>query len=129
HRPHGMDHPPCRKAPAGGRHGPSGGEPLREALGPDLLARLEDVRSALAVDRSIDPSPSHERGIGRVDDGGHLLRGDVSLHQFDPHPAALLLSIRSLDLGKGFLTLAPLRTIAPIMLAPARFEAPLLASL
>jgi hypothetical protein len=71
--------------------GVSRGQALGVAIAPRRAARLEDLGTAAAVNRTVHSSPAHQRRVRGVDDGVHLLRGDVALDEYDPrHGSASL---------------------------------------
>jgi hypothetical protein len=53
--------------------------------GPQRPALGQDLRTALVVDRPVDPAAAEQRRVRGVDNGVHGLLGDVSGDQFDVH--------------------------------------------
>jgi hypothetical protein len=66
---------------AGGEAGLTGG------AAPDLPALLQDFGTPGPVDGPIHPAAAQQGGIGGIDDGLHVLPGDIPLYQFQFSPA------------------------------------------
>jgi hypothetical protein len=56
---------------------------ITQRPGPQLLALLQDVGPARAVDGAVDPAAAEQPGVRRVHHGVDLLFGDVALRQLD----------------------------------------------
>ena len=90
-RPDGVDHEP------GGEPEPRGGLGVAERAPVQLAAGIEEVGAGGPVDRPVDPAPAEQGGVGRVDDGVDVLRGDVA--ERDLEPGAHVMQRRFADQG------------------------------
>src|SRR5919106_5475628 len=98
---HGVDHP-FRWEAAGGRgYRLPCRKPVRIPFGPDPLALLEDLRSASPMNGSVHSAPTHQRRVGRVDDGIGELLGDVALDQRDARHGVTPATARRPRYGAG----------------------------
>jgi hypothetical protein len=83
HRPHGMNHMPCRQTVTFGDFGVAGLAAMEGA------ALGQQFGAGRAMDRTIDAATAEQRRVGGVDDGVNAQRRDIGDNDFQPRRADL----------------------------------------
>jgi hypothetical protein len=82
---YGVNHPAGREVSRCRRHRLPDQQPCAVSGGVQLPEFSKDRRPAAPMDGPADTTTAHKRGAGSVDDGIHVLLGNVALNDMNPH--------------------------------------------